>query len=237
MQKVLSLVRKAVQEYDMIAEGDKIAVGVSGGKDSMLTLAALNELRRFYPVKYDLVAVIIDLRFDGTDTDCAGIQAYCESIGVPFHIKRTDIGQIVFYIRKEENPCSLCAKMRRGSLHDIAKELGCNKIALGHHTDDAAETFLMNLFMEGRIGCYSPVTWLSRKEVTVIRPLSWMREQEVVAAVNRLGIPVMKNKCPHDHEGQRKQMKTFLDELAKTRFPQAHERILGAMRRSHISGW
>jgi tRNA(Ile)-lysidine synthase TilS/MesJ len=237
MQKVLSLVRKAVQEYNMIADGDKIAVGVSGGKDSMLTLTALNELRRFYPVKYDVVAILIDLRFDGTDTDCAGIQAYCDSIGVAFHIKRTDIGQVVFDVRKEENPCSLCAKMRRGALHDFAKELGCNKISLGHHADDAAETFMMNVFIEGRIGCYSPVTYLSRKQITVIRPLSWMREWEVVSAVKRLGIPVMKNKCPHDHEGQRKQMKSFLMELAKTRFPQAHERILGAMRRSHICGW
>ncbi|HNX15431.1 MAG TPA: ATP-binding protein [Oscillospiraceae bacterium] len=237
MQKVLSLVRKAVQEYDMIADGDKIAVGVSGGKDSMLTLTALNELRRFYPVKYDVVAVLIDLRFDGTDTDCTGIQTYCDSIGVPFHIKRTDIGQIVFDVRKEENPCSLCAKMRRGALHDFAKELGCNKIALGHHADDAAETFMMNVFIEGRIGCYSPVTYLSRKDITVIRPLSWMREWEVASAVKRLGIPVMKNKCPHDHEGQRKQMKSFLTELAKTRFPQAQERILGAMRRGHICGW
>lgn len=237
MQKVLSLVRKAVQEYDMIADGDKIAVGISGGKDSMLTLTALNELRRFYPAKYDLAAVMIDLRFDGTDTDCAEIQKYCDSIGVPFYIKHTDIGQIVFDIRKEENPCSLCAKMRRGSLHDFAKELGCNKVALGHHTDDAAETFLMNLFMEGRIGCYRPVTWLSRKEITVIRPLSWMNEQEVVAAVARLGIFVMKNKCPHDHEGQRKQTKAFIGELEETRFPEARERILGALRRDHISGW
>lgn len=237
MQKVLSLVRKAVQEYDMIANGDKIAVGVSGGKDSMLTLAALHELRRFYPVPYGLAAVMIDLRFDGADADCSEIQKHCESIGVPFYVRRTDIGQIVFDIRKEENPCSLCAKMRRGALHDLAKELGCNKVALGHHADDAAETFLMNLLMEGRIGCYRPVTWLSRKNITVIRPLSWMRESEVEAAVARLGIPVLKNKCPHDCEGQRNRTKAFLGELEKTRFPDARERILGAMRRGHICGW
>jgi len=237
LQKVLSLVRKAVQEYDMIADGDKIAVGVSGGKDSMLTLTALAALRRFYPVKYDVVAVMIDLRFDGAETDTTEIQRYCDSLCVPFYVKRTDIGQIVFDIRKEENPCSLCAKMRRGALHDFAKELGCNKTALGHHADDAAETFLMNLFIEGRVGCYSPVTYLSRKDVTVIRPLSWMREWEVSSAVKRLGIPVLKNKCPHDHEGQRKQTKAFLSELEKTRFPEARERILGAMRRDHISGW
>ena len=237
MQKILSLVRKAVQEYDMIADGDKIAVGVSGGKDSMLTLAALSELRRFYPQKYDLVAVMIDLRFNDIDTDCSGIRTFCDSLDVPFYVRRTDIGHVVFDVRKEENPCALCAKMRRGNLHEFAKELGCNKVALGHHTDDAAETFLMNLFNGGRMACYRPVTYLSRTDITVIRPLSWMSEREVVAAAARLQIPILKNKCPHDHEGQRKQMKATLIELEKTHFPEARERILSALRSDHISGW
>lgn len=237
MQKVLSALRKAVQEYNMIAEGDKIAVAVSGGKDSVLLLAGLAALRRFYPAHFELVAITADLRFDGGDTDYSPITRLCERLEVPHIIKRTDIGNIVFEVRQEENPCSLCAKMRRGALHDAAKENGCNKIALGHHSDDAAETFMMNLFVEARVGCYSPVTYLSRKDITSIRPLSLMSESEVISAVNRLGLPVVKNKCPRDCEGQRQAMKALLRRLEKEGYPHLRDKIIGAMRRGGISGW
>lgn len=221
----------------MIRSGDKIAVAVSGGKDSMLLAAGLAALRRFYPEDFELCAVIIDLRFGGRDGDWTRTEEYCASIGVPVTVKRTDIGQIVFDIRREENPCSLCAKMRRGALDDAAKELGCNKVALGHHSDDAVETFLMNLFVEGRAACYSPVTYLSRKDITVIRPLSLMTESEVAGAVKRLGIPVRENPCPRDCEGQRREAAELLRKLEKEGFPGLRKRLLGALRRDHISGW
>lgn len=237
LQKVLSYVRKAVQEYGMIAPGDRLAVGVSGGKDSMLLLASLAALRRFYPVPYTLTAVSIDLCFGGVETDYSPVTDFCARLGVEHHIKRTEIGEIVFSVRKEDSPCSLCAKMRRGALHDFAKSLGCNKICLGHHADDAAETFFMNLTVEGRIGCYSPVTYLSRKDVTVIRPLSLMPEWEIVSAVKRLSIPVVKNPCPADHVGRRQETKELLRGLEKNGCPGLRRQILGAMIRGDVSGW
>ena len=237
MQKVLGRVRRAADDYKMIEEGDRIAVAVSGGKDSMLLLGALAAMRRFYKNKYELYAITVDLGFFGEQTDYSQITGYCESIGVEHHIKRSQIGEIIFDIRKGSNPCSLCAKMRRGALHDFAKELNCNKIALGHHADDAAETFIMNLFIEARVGCYSPVTYLSRKDITMIRPLSLMSESEVRSAVKRLGIPVVKNKCPADHEGQRQKVKSLLKGLEKDGYYDMRDKIVGAMRRGDISGW
>lgn len=237
MQKVLSLVRKAVQDYDMIRDGDFIAVAVSGGKDSMLLAAALAALRRFYPQRYELAAVTIDLGFTGAAPDYSEMEACLKAAGIPLHIKRTDIGKIVFDIRSEDSPCSLCAKMRRGALHDFAKDLGCNKVALGHHADDAAETFLMNLLIEARVGCYSPLTYLSRKDITAIRPLSLMSECEVSSAVKRLGIPIVKNPCPRDHYGQRKEVKALIKDLEQRGYTQIRDKIIGAMRRGEISGW
>lgn len=237
MQKVLSVVRKAVADYDMIQSGDRIAVGVSGGKDSMLLLTALAALKRFYPNPFEVVAVSIDLGFFGKRNDYSEIEDYCRKIGVEFHVKTTEIGVIVFDERKEENPCSLCARMRRGALHDFAKELGCNKLALGHHADDAAETFLMNLFIEARLGCYSPVTYLSRKQITVIRPLSYMAEYEVIAAAKRLQIPILKNPCPADHYGKRKETRQLIRDIEGKGYAHLRTKIIGAMQRGDLSGW
>ncbi len=176
-RRLLSYLRRAVEDYDMIAPGDRIAVGISGGKDSLALLCGLAALRLFYPHPFELVALTVDMGFPGTDY--SEVEALCRELDVPYHVKKTEIATIIFDIRKEKNPCSLCAKMRRGVLHSTAKELGCNKVALGHHFDDVVETFMLNLFHEGRIGCFQPVTYLSRADITLIRPLVYMPEKDV----------------------------------------------------------
>lgn len=236
MQKILGYMRKAVTDYKMIEPGDKIAVGVSGGKDSVALLAGLAKLRSFLGIDYSIVAVTLDPCFHGEENDYSPIAQWCEKLGVEYHVKRTDIGQIVFDLRKEQNPCSLCARMRRGALHDAALELGCNKVALGHHSDDAVETFLLNLFYEGRIGCFSPVTYLSRKNITMIRPLIYAPESEIRRAVRRCELPVVKSTCPADGGTKREEMKNFVRSLEKEH-KNLSKLIFGAMIRGHISGW
>jgi len=196
MQHILSYLRRCVEDYNMIEAGDTVAVGVSGGKDSVLTLAALAKLREFYPKRFEVTALTIDAGAPGTDF--GPIAKLCGELGVPYHLIPVPIYEIVFEYRKEKNPCSLCAKLRRGALSTEMNRLGLNKIALGHHYDDAVETFLMNLFHEGRIGCFSTVTYLSRKDLTMIRPLVFAPEREIRNAVNRAGLPVVKSACPVD---------------------------------------
>ena len=179
-QRLCGLVRKGITQYNMIQDGDKIAIGVSGGKDSVMLTLALAQLRKYMDVKFDIVAVTLDCQFSGKETDYSVLEKLFADRGVEYIIKRTDIGPIIFDVRKEENPCSLCARMRRGALHDLTKELGCNKIALGHHLDDAIETFYMNLWNEGRIGTFSPVTYLSRKDITMLRPMCLAWESDVM---------------------------------------------------------
>jgi tRNA(Ile)-lysidine synthase TilS/MesJ len=174
MQRIVGCVRNAVDTYNMIEEGDKIAVGVSRGKDSVLLLKALCGLRVFYPKKFDIVAITLDMRFNNTDGNFSEIQKICDEYDVPYVIKRTELFDIIFNIRKESNPCSLCARMRRGILHDTAKETGCNKIALGHHQDDAAETVLMNLLSGATLSCFSPKSYLDRRELMLIRPMIYL---------------------------------------------------------------
>ena len=209
MRKILSRTRRAVDDYHMIAEGDKIAVGVSGGKDSLTLLCALAELRRFYPNKFDILALSIDMGFDGTDF--SKVQELCEKIGVEYIIEKTDIAEVVFDIRKESNPCSLCAKMRRGGVNDLAVKNGCNKVALGHHNEDVLETFFLSLFYEGRLGCFSPVTYLSRKDIHVIRPLIYVAEGDIKGYANRAELPVVYNPCPMDGKSKRQDMKEFIN--------------------------
>lgn len=209
MRKILSRMRRAVDDYHMIAEGDKIAVGVSGGKDSLTLLCALAELRRFYPNKFDILALSIDMGFDGTDFSKVG--ELCEKIGVEYIIEKTDIAEVVFHIRKESNPCSLCAKMRRGGVNDLAVKNGCNKVALGHHNEDVLETFFLSLFYEGRLGCFSPVTYLSRKDIHVIRPLIYVAEGDIKGYANRAELPVVYNPCPMDGKSKRQDMKEFIN--------------------------
>ena len=231
---LLSYVRRAVDDYSMIEEGDRIAVGVSGGKDSLTLLAALAGLRRFYPKKFELIAITEDMGFEGSDW--SAVSAFCEKLGVEYHIEKTDIAKIVFDIRKESSPCSLCAKMRRGALNGSAKKFGCNKVALGHHYDDVVETFMLNLFFEGRIGCFRPVTYLSRMDVTVIRPMIYMPEKDVRAYAAAAELPVTKSLCPADGNTQREEMKQLLQELDKTNKGLKY-RVFGAIQRGEIDGW
>ena len=236
MRKILSRTRAAVDDYKMIQDGDKIAVGVSGGKDSVMLLKALCDLKRFYPAEFQIVAITLDMRFDNEDGDFSPIQKLCDEYGIEYVIQKTDLYEIIFNIRKEESPCSLCARMRRGILHDTAKQLGCNKIALGHHLDDAAETFMMNLLIESRIGCFAPVTYLSRRDITMIRPLVYVRETAVEQAVERLNLPVIESKCPANEKTKREDAKILLQKLSDE-YGDVPERIIGAMQRASIDRW
>lgn len=236
MRRILSHTRAAIDDYKMINDGDKIAVGISGGKDSLMLLKALCELRRFYSADFQVVAITLDMRFNNQDGDFSEIKKMCDDYGIEYIIKPTDLYEIIFNIRKEPNPCSLCARMRRGILHEAAKEAGCNKIALGHHLDDAAETFLMNLLVESRIGCFAPVTYLSRRDLTMIRPLIYVREREVTAAAERLKLPVVKSGCPANENTKREEIKMLINELS-ARYGDVPERIIGAMQRGNIDRW
>ena len=236
MQRLEGLVRKAVQDYEMIRPGDRICIGVSGGKDSVALAVALARLRRYLGIPYEVQAVSLDPQFGGVETDYSPLVELFRQYDVPYEIRRSEIGRVVFDIRKEPNPCALCAKMRRGMLHNTAKELGCNKIALGHHLDDAVETFYMNLWGEGRIGCFSPVTYLSRKDLTMIRPMLLATEAEVVKAVRSLQLPIVKSICPADGATRRQQMKDFVAKMNQ-RDPAFRQKMLGALQQSGIDGW
>lgn len=236
MQKILGYMRKAIQEFDLIHDGDRIAVGVSGGKDSLVLLKGLAMLRNFIGIEYDIVAITLDPGFNGEPGDYSSVAEMCKEMEIPYVLRQTHIGEIVFNIRKEPNPCSLCARMRRGALHNIAKEYGCNKIALGHHYDDAVETFMMNLFNEGRIGCFAPKSYLSRKDITLIRPLVFAPEKEIRKACNRSGMTIVKSICPADGVTSRQSTKETLRKMEKED-KGVTQRIFGALRRSGLDGW
>lgn len=236
MKKLLSLTRAAVDKYNMIEAGDKIAVGVSGGKDSLALLYALAKLRDFYPKPFSLVAITLDYQFNGVAEDYTAIEALCKELQVEYIVRRTNLWEVIFETRKEKNPCSLCAKMRRGLLDDTAVANGCNKVALGHHLDDAAETFLMNLLNGGKIGCFSPVSYLSNKKLYLIRPLIFAYEKDVAAAARRANLPVVKSRCPMDKVSNRQNMKELLKALEKDN-PAVRKKIIGALERSHIDNW
>ena len=233
-KKVLSAVRRACEEYRMIEPGDRIAVGVSGGKDSLTLLFALAEMRRFYPVPYDLIAITVDLGFPGADF--SPVEECCRALGVPYVIERTEIAGVVFDVRKEKNPCSLCAKMRRGAIHSAAKRLGCGKVAFAHHFDDVAETFLLNLFHEGRLGAFQPVTYLDRTGVTLIRPLIFLEEKEIRSFAKNESLPVLPSACPTDKHSEREEMKKLLRELER-RWPELRQKIFTALRKSRLDGF
>ena len=236
MQKLLGYTRRAVESYGMLSDGDRVAVGVSGGKDSVALLVTLARLREFIGIDYALTALTLDPGFGGVETDYSPVAELCAQLGVPYELRRTQIGEIVFDIRHEPNPCALCAKMRRGALHNAARELGCNKVALGHHNDDAIETFLMNLYREGRIGCFQPVTYLSRSDVTQIRPLLYVKEQQVRRAAARLALPIVQNPCPANGETRRQEVKELIESLS-SRYPDLKSKLFGAMQRYPLYGW
>ncbi|MBQ7500677.1 MAG: tRNA 2-thiocytidine(32) synthetase TtcA [Clostridia bacterium] len=234
MRKMLSFVRRAVDEYGMINDGDRIAVGLSGGKDSLTLLCVLNDLKIFYPKKFELVAVMVDMGFP--DTDFGPIKKLCGELGVELVIKPTKINDVVFNIRKETNPCSLCAKMRRGVLNETARSLGCGKVALGHHFDDIVETFIMNLFNEGRIAAFPPVTYLDRTDITVIRPLCYAAEKDVRYFASHNDLPVFENPCPADKHTDREKIKQLLRTLEKENKGLRH-RIFTAMKKKNVDNW
>ncbi len=234
LKRILSFTRRAVDDYEMIAEGDRIAVGVSGGKDSLTLLCALAEMRIFYPKKFELIAISVDMGFDGADF--SEIAELCSRLSVPFYKVDTQISKIIFDARKEANPCSLCAKMRRGALHTEAVRLGCNKVALGHHFDDVVETFMLNLFFEGRIGCFQPVTYLSRMDITLIRPMIYMPEKDVRYFASKIELPIMHSPCPADGNTEREEMKKLLSDLERNNKGLRY-RIFGAIQRGEIDGF
>lgn len=227
-------VRRAVDDYNMIEAGDKIAVGVSGGKDSMVLLLALWHLKRFYPKPFELEAITIELGFEGMDF--APVKELCARLEIPYTCLKTDIKEIVFDVRKEENPCSLCAKMRRGALNDAIRERGISKLALGHHFDDAVETFMMSLLFEGRISCFRPVTFLDRSGVTQIRPLVYAGEQKISNLAEQLNVPVVENPCPKDKGSKRYEIKQLLKTMCET-YPDMKSKVFGAMQRMPLPGW
>ena len=234
MQNMMGRIRRCAEDYNMIAEGDKIAVGVSGGKDSLTLLYLLAALRRYYPAHYELQAVTIDMGLPGMDF--SPVAALCEKLEVPYQIKKTEIGPIIFDYRHERNPCSMCAKMRRGALNDVLLSLGCNKIALGHHFDDAVETFLLSLVYEGRISCFQPVTNLDRTGIIQIRPMLYLHEKTIRNFAEREHLPVVHNPCPADKNTKREDVKALLYEL-EGRYPGLKDNIFGGLQRSPLPGW
>ena len=234
MQNLMGRIRRCAEDYNMICAGDKIAVGVSGGKDSLSLLYLLAALRRYYPVPYELQAVTIDMGLPGMDF--SPVAELCAKLDVPYQIKKTEIGPIIFEYRHEKNPCSMCAKMRRGALNDVLLELGCNKIALGHHFDDAVETFLMSLLYEGRIGCFEPVTYLSRTGITQIRPMLYVGEQAITHFAEKYELPVVHNVCPADKHTKRQEVKELVVVL-QAQYPDLKSKIFGAMQRQPLPNW
>ena len=234
LQRLLSQTRKAIDEYSMIKDGDKIAVGISGGKDSLTLLYALQGLRRFYPARFDIEAITVSAGIDGMDF--TPVQELCNELNVNYTIINTDIYDIVYNIRKETNPCALCAKLRKGAFNDKAKELGCNKIAYAHHKDDVIETLLMSLFLEGRVHTFSPITYLDRTGLTLIRPLIYIDEADVIGFKNKYNLPVVKNLCPADGETKREYAKQLLKNLNKD-IPGVRERIFTAILNGGFDGW
>ena len=233
MNKLLGLVRRCAEDYQMFSPGDRICVGVSGGKDSLTLLVLLAKLREFYPIPFELCAATIDM---GIGMDFSPVVDLCCSLGVPYECVHTEIGPIIFDFRKEKNPCSMCAKMRRGALNEQLKKMGCTKVALGHHRDDAVETFLMSLLFEGRISCFQPVTYLDRSGVTQIRPMLYLNEQQVIHFAEAQHLPVLHNPCPADKHTKRQEIKDLIYRLGAD-YPDLKDRIFGAMQRFPLPKW
>ncbi len=226
MKEVLGCIRRADKDFGLIQAGDTVCVGVSGGKDSMLLLYAMALYRKFCPNKYNLIAATLHMGLEPFDLD--PVKALCEELDVPYTIQKTQIAQVIFEERKEKNPCSLCAKMRRGALIDLCKDLGANKLALGHHRDDALETLLLSMFYEGRIHTFHPKTYLSRKDITQIRPMAYLPEKHVIHMVKSLNLPVVKSPCPANGVTKREEMKKLLSHIATT-IPNVRELMLSAL--------
>lgn len=236
MQRLLGLMRKAVNGFGMLSDGDRVAVGVSGGKDSLCLLYGLAKMRDFIGVDYDVMAITVDPGFGGKHGDYSAVSELCEQLGVRYEIIGTQIGEIVFDVRKEPNPCSLCSRMRRGALLGAVRNFGCSKLALGHNKDDAIETFMMNLTLEGRLGCFPPICELDDGDITIIRPLVLAEEKEIRTAAAKAKLPVHKSACPADGKTAREDTKRLIAELERSS-KGTKERIFGALMRSELDGW
>ena len=234
MQKLMGLMRRCIEDYHMIEAGDRIAVGVSGGKDSLTLLRLLAAIREYYPKPFTLEAFTINLGLP--DMDYGPVADFCRSLEVPYTEIPTQIGPIIFDHRKEKNPCSMCAKMRRGALHAALVERGIHKVALGHHFDDAVETFMMSLLFEGRISCFQPVTYLDRTQVVQIRPMLYLPEQTVAHFAQKMDLPVVHNTCPADKQTKRQEIKELVYQLSAT-YPDLKTRVFGAMQRLPLPYW
>lgn len=234
IQRLLSHMIKAVEDYNMIKQGDKIAIGVSGGKDSLALLYCMNELQKFYPKSFELVAITLSLGNEGFDTN-ALIDIY-KKLDIQYHIEDTQISKIVFDVRNEKNPCSLCSNMKRGAVHNTAKKLGCNKVAFGHHKDDVVETFLLALLYEGRIHTFSPVTYLDRKDITLIRPLIYIKEDMIKSYIENANITPIPSACKVDGKTKRTDIKQIIQTLMKDN-KNIKDNLFGAIQRSNINGW
>lgn len=234
LQRLMSLTRQAIDTYQMIQDGDHIAIGISGGKDSLTLLYALHGLMRFYPKKFSLSAITVNLGLGNLDLD--PVKSLCKELYIPYTIVSTEIGPILFESRKETNPCSLCAKMRKGALNEQAKKLGCNKIAYAHHREDMIETMLMSLIYEGRFHTFSPVTYLDRMDLTVIRPLIYVNEADVIGFVHKNEVPVVKSPCPADGYTKRQYVTDLLAQLNREN-PGVKERMFAAIQNGMMEGW
>lgn len=226
MKKVLGCIRRACEDFHLIEDGDIVAVGVSGGKDSLLLLYALSLYRKFAPQRFEVKGLTLTMGLEPFDT--SKVAALCEKLGVEYIVRPTEIGRIIFEERHEKNPCSLCAKMRRGALNDIAKECGCNKVALGHHRDDALETLLLCLLHEGRIHTFHPKSYLSKADLTVIRPMVYLPEKHIIHVAREMQLPIIPSPCPANGATEREEMKYLLDSLCKL-YPNAREMMLSAL--------
>ncbi|MDE6313385.1 MAG: tRNA 2-thiocytidine(32) synthetase TtcA [Lachnospiraceae bacterium] len=234
LQQLLSYTRRAVDDYQLIDEGDNIAIGISGGKDSLALLYALHGLKRFYPKKFQLQAITVDLGFEGFDL--SSITKLCQEMKVPYTIVKTDIGKIIFEDRKESSPCSLCAKMRKGALNEKVKAMGCNKVAYAHHMDDIVETMLLSMIFEGRFYSFSPKTYLDRMDLTVIRPMMYVKEADVIGFQNKYNLPVVKSPCKADGYTKRQYAKELAAQLNREH-PGAKDRMFRAILNGNIKGW
>ena len=228
------VLRRCIDDYNMINEGDRIAVGVSGGKDSLVLLCALKYLQSYYPKSFYVEGITLDLGFEGMDF--TPVKELCRRWDIPYSVIKTDIKEIVFDIRKEENPCSLCSKMRRGALNSAIKDRGISKLALGHHYDDAVETFMMSLLYEGRISCFKPVTWMSRAGVWQIRPMAYAGEQKIAAVAAHYNFPIVENPCPQDKSSKRHEIKQLVSTMSES-YPDLKSKVFGAMQRLPLDGW
>lgn len=232
-QKLLTYLRKCIDEYELIEKNDRIAVGLSGGKDSLILLYALSELRKFYPKKYELTAVTVDMGFG---MDYTPVRTFCEKLSVPYETVQTQIADIIFSERKEENPCSLCSNMRRGALTDAAEKLGCNKLALGHHKDDYLSTLMLSLLYEGRFYTFAPVTHYEDRRIDIIRPMLYVPEAAIANYAEENSFPVVKNSCPADHLTKRAEMSELIRTLEKS-YPDVKDRLMHAVVTSDIPDW